>query len=166
MTTDEAPDWLQRATGLLEVEHPSVKACDPVNAPMIRHWKEALGFPMDWQAPDEAPAAMLQPWIFPGPTRARPPGSADSDATAVLELFAEGGYSGVVTVSADMDFVRPLVPGDTLAYTSALESIGEDKKTGLGVGRFLGFRYTVRDAAEQVVGVIRFTNLVYRPQPA
>ena len=156
-------DWETRARALIGQEFPPVLACDPVNTPMIRHWCEAMNHPFDWADALEAPATMLQSWLFPGSTRARPPGSAAQDATSVLALFAEGGYTGVVTVSTEMEFVRPLHPGDELDYTSALESIGEEKQTGLGVGRFLGFRFTVRDAKSSAVGIIRFTNLAYRP---
>jgi uncharacterized protein len=156
-------DWEDRARSLLGQEFAPVKACDPVNAPMIRHWCEAMGMPISWDRNAAAPATMLQPWLFPGPTRQRPPGSADQDATTVHGLFAEGGYSGVVTVGAELTFDRPLSPGDELSYTSALESIGEEKQTGLGRGRFLGFRQTVRDADGECVGTIRFTNLVYQP---
>lgn len=156
-------DWEARARALIGKEFPPVLACDPVNTPMIRHWCEAMGHPFDWEGAARAPATMLQSWLFPGPTRARPPGSAHEDATSALALFAEGGYSGVVTVSSEMEFLRALLPGDALDYTSALESIGEEKKTGLGLGRFVGFRFTVRDGNAKTVGTIRFTNLAYRP---
>ena len=159
------PGWLARARAEVGREWPAVQACDPVNAPMIRHWQEAFGFALDWQ-PAEAPATMLQPWLFPGPSRARPPGSPTQDATALMALFAEGGFSAAVTVSTELECLRPLVPGDRLDYLSALESIGDEKRTGLGLGRFLGFCFTVRDAAGQVVGRLRFTNLVYRPESA
>ncbi len=122
-----------------------------------------MGHPFDWVDALEAPATMLQSWLFPGPTRVRPPGSAQHDATSALALLAQGGYTGVVTVSTEIEFLRPLRPGDELAYTSSLESIGEEKQTGLGAGRFLGFRFTVRDAKAHTVGTIRFTNLAYRP---
>jgi hypothetical protein len=157
-------NWEAHARELVGREFAAVLACDPVNTPMIRHWCEAMGHSFDWSDVLDAPATMLQSWLFPGPTRQRPPGSATEDATSVLRLFAQEGYTGVVTVSTEMEFVRPLHPGDELHYTSALESIGEEKATGLGQGRFLGFRFTVRDALLQVVGTIRFTNLAYRPK--
>lgn len=159
------PDWLARARAEVGRAWPAVQACDPVNAPMIRHWQEAFGVPLDWQ-PTEAPATMLQAWLFPGPSKARPPGSATQDATALLALFAEGGFSGVVTVGSELEWRRALVPGDRLEYVSVLESIGDEKRTGLGLGRFLGFCFSVRDAAGADVAQLRFTNLVYRPEAA
>ena len=160
---DAKPAWMQRCLALVGQEWPAVQACDPVNAPMIRHWREALGFSAEWGEPETAPATMLQPWLFPGPTRARPPGSAETDATDVLKILAEAGYTGVVTASTEMEFPRALRVGNRLSYTSRLESVGDEKVTALGIGHFLNFCFTVRDDSAAVVGLIRFANLVYRP---
>jgi hypothetical protein len=159
--------WEERAQAELGREWPAVPACDAVNAPMIRHWREAMGFAPDWDEHAAAPQAMLQCWLFPGPSKARPPGAPLQDATAVQAIFAEGGYGDAVTVQAEMHFERALRPGDRLRYTSTLESIGAEKRTGLGPGRFLRYCFTVIDAQDACVGTLRFTNLVYRsPQGA
>lgn len=155
--------WEAEAQGLVGRAWPAVQACDAVNAPMIRHWCEAMGLPMDWGGAAGAPQTMLQCWLFPGPSRARPPGSAAEDATAVQAVFAKGGYTEAVTVQADIEFDRELVPGDTLRYISCLESLGQEKRTALGPGRFVGFRFEVLDGHDARVGTLRFTNLVYRP---
>jgi hypothetical protein len=160
----DVSNWETRARALIGQEFAPVVACDPVNAPMIRHWCEAMGLPIGWDEPAEAPAAMLPCWLFPGPSGARPPGSATEDATSTHALLAEGGYAAAVTVSAEYEYLRPLHPGDELDYTSSLESISEEKRTALGPGRFVGFLYTVRDGGGETVGRIRFTNLVHRPQ--
>ena len=155
--------WEAEARALIDREFAPIVACDPVNAAMVRHWCEAMGHPFEWNEALEAPATMLQCWLFPGPSRERPPGSATEDATTALKLLAQGGYEGVVTVSTELDFVSCLKPGDRLDYISTLESIGEEKTTALGLGRFVGFRLSVRDAQGTTVGTIRFTNLAYRP---
>jgi hypothetical protein len=138
--------------------------CDPVNAAMIRHWCEAMGYPLEWEGAASAPTAMLQCWLFPGPTRQRPPGSALADATSALELLCEGGYSAAVAVSTEIECARDLKAGDRLLYSSRVESISDEKRTGLGPGRFVGFRLTVRDSEGSIVGTIRFTHLAYRPR--
>ena len=164
---EREPAWLAKARSLVGRESRYVLACDAVNAPMIRHWCEAFGFPLNWADTQPAPATMLQPWIFPGSSKERPPMSAAEDATvAAQSAFAEGGFTGVVTANMDLEFLRTVVTGDRLAYTSELESISEEKKTGLGIGRFLGYRFTIVDADVRTVGVIKFTNLVYRPEVA
>jgi hypothetical protein len=155
--------WEERAQALLGREWPAVPANDPVNAPMIRHWCEAMGLPLDWHDEAQAPQAMLQCWLFPGPSKLRRPEAPAQDATAAQAVFAEGGYTEAVTVQAEIEFERVLVAGDRLSYTSMLESVGPEKKTGLGPGRVLGFRFDVRDGAGERVGTLRFTNLVYRP---
>ena len=155
--------WEAEAQAQLGREWAAVQACDPVNAPMIRHWCEAMGLPLDWSGGASAPQSMLQCWLFPGPSQVRPPGSPIHDATSAQAIFRHGGYTEAVTVQADIEFSRVLIPGDQLRYTSCLESIGPEKRTGLGQGRFLGFRFDVLDGAGTLVGVLRFTNLVYRP---
>ena len=157
-------NWETKARELIGQEFAPVMGCDPVNAPMIRHWCEAMGHPFGWDGAENAPSAMLQCWLFPGPTRQRPPGSAASDATSALALLSEGGYCAAVTVSTEIECTRALRVGDRLQYSSCLESISDEKKTGLGPGRFVGFRLTVRDSDGAAVGTIRFTNLAYRPQ--
>jgi hypothetical protein len=155
--------WEAEAQAELGRQWPAVHACDPVNAPMIRHWCEAMGLPLDWSGRAGAPRSMLQCWLFPGPSRSRPPGSPGQDATSAQAILRKGGYTEVVTVQADIEFCRTLVPGDQLRYTSCVESMSPEKRTGLGMGRFLGFRFDVLDSSDEKVGILKFTNLVYRP---
>ena len=81
----------------------------------------------------------------------------------MIDVLGEGGYTGAVTVSTELEFVRSLRLGDELKYVSFVESIGPEKTTGLGLGRFIGFRFEVKDSDDEIVGILRFTNLAYKP---
>lgn len=163
--------WLARIRERLDVPYAKVLACDPVNAAMIRHWCEAHGItdPRYWAgdlAQDGrllAPASMLQVWLQPGPSGWRPAGSATTDASEVINWFAEAGFSGQVGVGVEQAFHRPLTEGEQLYSIGTLTYLSELKTTGLGVGYFFTVRQDVYCAQEQVAQV-SFRQLCYRPK--
>jgi len=130
-----------------------------VNAPMIRHWVEAMGdtnpvYVSDRAARDcghpeaMAPATMLQAWVMRGlrasqlADAARAAGEAEGSGphdTAIRLLDAEG-FTSVVATNCEQHYDRPLVIGDRLMARSYIEEITEPKRTGLGVGRFVTTR--------------------------
>ncbi|KPI15890.1 protein of unknown function DUF35 [Actinobacteria bacterium OK074] len=120
---------------------------DPVNAPMIRHWCEALGDTHPaYTGPDAtAPPTMLQVWTMgglPGP----PPRSPAY--TELLALLDELGCTAVVATDCEQEYVRPLRPGDEITFDMVIESVSDRKTTKLGTGYFVTTRTDVR-----VVGV-------------
>jgi uncharacterized protein len=131
-----------------------------VNAPMIRHWVEAMGDtnPVYVSAPAAeaygyaeviAPPAMLQAWIMRGlratqlVEKARATGAtADSGEPndVAMRLLDAEGLTSVVATNCEQHYDRPLVIGDRLLVRSVIESISDPKRTGLGTGRFLTTR--------------------------
>jgi uncharacterized protein len=133
---------------------------DPVNAPMIRHWVEAMGDRNPVYLSDEAarahgydeaiaPPTMLQAWIMRGLRASqdveaaresgRPPeGSGTMDQ--VMSLLDAEGLTSVVATNCDQHYGRPLVVGDRLLVSSVIDDISEPKRTGLGTGRFVTTR--------------------------
>ena len=165
--------WWERLQAQIGREYPRVHAWDPVNEPMIRHWCEALSdeLPlytagMEGSLGMVAPPAMLRAWLLPGFAGKRPSGGAQVDATAVRQLFAEEGYSGLIGVESDEEFVRDLRAGDRLSCSSVLESVSELKRTRLGEGFFFVISMTVFDQHDQRVARIRSRELAYRPTSA
>ena len=149
---------------------PSLTAPDPVNAPMIRHWVDAL----DDRNPlyDEgtvAPPAMLQTWTMPRPTidglreRGGAPGAVDSDS--VLAVMAAAGYTGTLATNTLLTFGRYLSLGDVVSTDSVLASVSERKHTGLGQGYFIAWSNTWNDASGEVVGSQLFTVFKFAPGP-
>ncbi|KUO08725.1 bifunctional MaoC family dehydratase N-terminal/OB-fold nucleic acid binding domain-containing protein [Streptomyces sp. DSM 15324] len=134
---------------------------DPVNAPMIRHWCEAMGDGNPaYTGPDAiAPPTMLQAWIMGGL------GGHGGRAPAYEELLAvldEAGCTAVVATDCEQEYLRPLRPGDEVAFDTVIESVSERKATRLGSGHFVTTRTDVRVGAD-LVGTHRFRILKYAP---
>lgn len=140
---------------------------DPVNAPMIRHWCEAMGDTSPaYRGPGAiAPPTMLQAWTMRGLS----PGSEPDDGTGrspaydeLLRLLDGAGYTSVVATDCEQEYLRPLRPGDLITYDSVIESVSPRKTTKLGTGYFVTTRMNVRANGEPA-GTHRFRILKYRP---
>ena len=151
-----------------------VTARDPVNAPMIRRWCEAMGEenPMFTDPAAAAaqgftgvacPPAMLEVWTM---SRYRPGGRLAEESIPVLTLFDEAGYTGVVATNIEQDYDRYLVEGDVVSYTSIVDEISPEKRTGLGIGHFVTIRYEFVDADGAPVGRMLFRVLKFKPNLA
>jgi hypothetical protein len=157
---------------------PSV-APDPVNVAMIRHWVDAL----DDRNPayDEttaestrfgeivAPPAMLQTWTMGRPTiegiRERGGSAGDVGADSPLAVLAAAGYVGTLATNSELTFDRYLRIGDVLTSDTALDSVSEQKHTGLGRGYFIAWSNRFFDASGEQVGNQLFTVFKFAPGP-
>ncbi|WP_415768925.1 FAS1-like dehydratase domain-containing protein [Pseudomonas sp. LB3P38] len=165
-------DWLSRIQARLDQPYARVLACDPVNPSMIRHWCEAHGVDDpryrvgvgECSDAQLAPPSMLQVWLQPGPSGWRPEGSAQVDATEIIRLFSEGGYTGLVGVNVDQEFVRYLRVGERLYSVSTLVLVSDRKSTGLGDGYFFTVRQDVFAQDDEKVAVLHFRQLCYMPK--
>ncbi|MEU3971832.1 bifunctional MaoC family dehydratase N-terminal/OB-fold nucleic acid binding domain-containing protein [Streptomyces bacillaris] len=140
---------------------------DPVNAPMIRHWCEAMGDTSPaYRGPGAvAPPTMLQAWTMRG--LAPDPESDDRTGRSpaydgLLRLLDGAGYTSVVATDCEQEYLRPLHPGDLITYDSVIESVSPRKTTKLGTGYFVTTRMDVRANGEPA-GTHRFRILKYRP---
>ena len=132
---------------------------DAVNVPMIRHWVEATGddnpiYVSDAAAREAgydqliAPPAMLQAWIMRGlrasllieEARAAGAEQGRGPNDIMMGLLDDEGLTSVVATNCEQHYIRPLVVGDRVLARSAIESISDPKRTGLGTGRFLTTR--------------------------
>lgn len=155
-------------------------AQDPVNLPMIRHWVEAMGddnpIYLDEAAAHKsgrtgvvAPATMVQAWTMRGykahqrRTSGKEGADADTAEVRLLALLESAGYTAVVATDSEYEFMREVVPGDHLSVGEELESVSAEKKTALGVGRFLQTVRTYTDDNGDVVAQQRFRTLRFRP---
>ncbi|MER7403141.1 bifunctional MaoC family dehydratase N-terminal/OB-fold nucleic acid binding domain-containing protein [Streptomyces sp. NPDC000070] len=132
---------------------------DPVNAPMIRHWCEAMGDTNPaYTGPDAiAPPTMLQAWTMAGLSR-RPERTAAYDE--LLGLLDESGHDAVVATDCEQEYLRPLRPGDEITFDSVIESVSGRKTTKLGPGYFVTTRTDIR-AGGELAGTHRFRILKY-----
>ncbi len=168
--SDELPD-LSR---YLEGDTGPFLSWDPVNAPMIRHWCEAMGDENPVYTDREAaraqgfagvvaPPTMLQAWTMYGYGGKRAPGSDDRDPMAVLPVLEAAGYPAIVAVNCEQAYERYLEEGEEVYYRSTIESISEEKTTALGVGFFVTQLCTYYDQRDEIVGTMRFRVFKYRP---
>jgi len=147
-------------------------ARDAVNLPMIRRWCEAMGetnpIHVDAAAAQRqghpgivAPPAMLDVWTMPP---YRTDGPCADDGMAVLDLFDEAGYTGVVATNLDHEYERYLVEGDIVHVTLLVDDVSEEKRTGLGIGHFVTFRYEFTDQTGAAIGRMMFRLLKFKPK--
>jgi uncharacterized OB-fold protein/acyl dehydratase len=176
-------DRLQSFVG--QPNGPVLRASDPVNVPMIRHWVEAMGDHNPVYVDEDAaraagfdgiiaPPTMLQAWVMRGlraslkadEARAKGEPRGDSPHDRLMALLDEGGFTSVVATNCDQHYERPLVPGDRLEVTSTIDSVSGEKATGLGVGHFITTRQEYTDQNGSVVATMLFRILKFRPRPA
>ncbi|MQY35736.1 hypothetical protein SRB17_37270 [Streptomyces sp. RB17] len=134
---------------------------DPVNAPMIRHWCEAMGDTNPaYSGPDAiAPPTMLQAWTMGGLSGHEGRTGAYDE---LLSLLDAAGCTAVVATDCEQEYPRSLRPGDQVTFDSVIESVSARKTTRLGAGYFVTTRTDVRvDGA--LAGTHRFRILKYAP---
>ena len=148
---------------------------DAVNQAMIRHWCEAVGdqLPIYVDAGAAtasvhgsivAPPVMLQAWTMRG-IKGRPT-TGRSPQDELMALLDSAGFTSVVATNCEQEYVRYLHLGDELAVTSTIESVSDEKQTGLGAGHFVTTRQTFTDASGDVVASMLFRILKFRPPAA
>jgi len=178
MSTAEQPDQekaefdakLQTYAGL-EVGTAMVGP-DLVNAPMIRHWCEAMGDRLPLYTDEAAatasvhgglvaPPTMLQAWVMRGLDVSS--GRPVNVYSELLNTLDAAGYSSTVAVNCEQEYERYLRPGDRLTMKTTIDSISPEKTTGLGVGYFVTSRQSYFDSEGLLVGSMLFRILKFRP---
>lgn len=140
---------------------------DLVNAPMIRHWCEAMGdtHPAYTGADAIAPPTMLQAWTMGGLSGHGDGTGRASGYDELFELLDGAGFTSVVATDCEQEYVRDLRPGDRVTYDAVIEAVSERKTTKLGTGHFVTTRMDVR-ANGELAGTHRFRILKYAPAQA
>ena len=133
-------------------------ARDPVNAPMVRNWTEALG-DANPTYPDLAPPAMAQVWTMPGLHGQR---SADDPLAVMTAVLDEAGYTSVVATNCAQTYARYLRPGEHVAVRSRLTDVVGPKRTALGEGWFVT-TVSTWTVDEEPVAEMMFRVLKFRP---
>jgi uncharacterized protein len=145
---------------------------DDVNVAMIRHWCEAMGDTNPIYTDPEAaahsvhggivaPPTMLQAWVM------RPFGSGRPAPTnnPYVELLAllDTDFPSVVATNCEQTYNRYLRPGDKISMRTVIDSVSEEKTTGLGTGHFVTSRQDYYANDGELVGSMLFRILRFRP---
>ncbi len=145
---------------------------DPVNVAMVRHWCEAMGdgcgaYTDPAQAAASvhgelvAPPTMLQAWILGGVEMASGESDPRDKQKELHRLFDGKGFTGVVATNTEQEYKRYLKMGDEIRARTVIESISEQKATGLGIGYFINTRTTFLDQNDEEVGAMTFRVLKF-----
>lgn len=145
---------------------------DAVNQAMIRHWVEAMGDQNPiYVDPDAAaasvhgeiiaPPVMLQAWVMRG--FAPRPSEGGSAQDELMRLVESEGFTSVVATNCEQEYDRMLHLGDHLRTRSMIDSISEEKQTGLGTGHFITTRVEYETLDGEPVGRQLFRILKFRP---
>ncbi len=162
---------LQEFVGL-EIGEPT-PGPDEVNAPMIRHLVETVGdrnpiytdpalAAQSVHGGIVAPPTMLQAWVMVGIEGPKREGDGPYERMNAL-LFSKG-FTSVVGTNSDQIYHRYLRPGDRLTMRTVIDSISDEKTTGLGTGHFVTTRQDYYDAANELVGSMMFRIFRFRPK--
>jgi uncharacterized protein len=154
-----------QSSGITQVAH------DEVNLAMIRHWCDAIGddnpvyLDADAAAASVhgdiiAPPAMLQAWTMWG-VRPRPPARGPQDE--LTRLLDDAGFTSVVATNCEQEYHRSVRLGDRLSSRSTIESVSDEKATGLGIGHFVTTRISYVDQHDAPVADMRFRILKFKP---
>ena len=150
---------------------------DAVNAAMVRHWCEAMGDANGaYSDPEQAaasvhgelvaPPTMLQAWILGGVAMASGEADPRDKQKELHRLFDDHGFTGVVATNTEQEYTRYLRMGDEIRARTVIESISEQKATGLGVGYFINTRTTFFDQEDEEVGWLTFRVLKFENEGA
>lgn len=142
---------------------------DPVNAAMVHHWCQALedhnpayldeSYAAGTRGHLIAPPAMLQTWTMDAPRD--PSGTASNDQ--VMRLLDEAGYTSVVAVNYEHDYLRELQHGERISVRSVAEDLSQEKQTALGPGVFTTVKHDYLTDDGELVGVGRMRLLKFKP---
>jgi uncharacterized OB-fold protein len=158
---DEARSFLGGEPGPLRVGR------DPVNLPMVHHWCQALDdqnpayldeeFARETRGHLIAPPAMLQTWTMDAPRISTGPNDE------VMKRLDAAGYTSVVAVNYEHEYVRELQHGERISVRSSAEDLSEEKKTALGLGVFTTVRHEYVTDDGEVIGIGRMRLLKFKP---
>lgn len=183
MASQTLDEQLQEFVNKASDSPPGPPARDPVNRPQIHHWCDAVGDTNPVYLDEElaaqsvhggivAPPTMLQAWGMPGLRGRGPslPGQKPSAAAAAsrmggpVALLHEHGFTSVVATNCEQEYKRYLKPGDVVRTSGGLESISNEKTTGLGTGYFVTNKTTYWDQNDDVVAEMRFRIFWFKPR--
>jgi uncharacterized OB-fold protein len=80
-----------------------------------------------------------------------------------MTLLDGAGFTSVVATNCEQEYHRYLHLGDHLSTTTIIESVSDEKATGLGVGHFVTTRVDYRTDDGELVATMRFRILKFRP---
>jgi hypothetical protein len=102
---------------------------------------------------------MIWSWVIPPlwPPKPRP-----EVWEKIFAACGKEGFDQVIDTDVEMEFHRPLLPGDSVAALPKLVDVTEEKQTGLGGGHFVTVESVYRNQKAELVCVQRVTLFIYK----
>lgn len=180
MSDEATPEQQERLAKLKAFEGRTtgapLRAHDAVNQPMIRHWCDAMEDDNPIYTDPEraalsahggivAPPGMIQAWTMAG-LRGAPASSGGEKSVQqrIWQILDEGGFTSVVAVGADQEYMRYVKLGDHLSCEVTIEDVSPEKKTGLGMGHFITQLYKWTEDSGDIVATMRWRLLKFKPR--
>lgn len=171
---ESSKNFIDKLHNFVGESHGPYLSWDPVNQPMIRHVADALGDTNPVYTNPEyaansihgdivAPPTMLQCWTMRGYTNTYPQGSDAKVGFELIDLLLDNGFTGVVAVNCEQEYIRYLKPGDKIYYRVTISDVSDEKSTALGVGFFVTQQCIFYDQGDEPVGKMLFRTLRYKP---
>jgi len=91
------------------------------------------------------------------------PAEGGSPRDEMLRLLDDAGFSSVVATNCEQEYDRMLHVGDHLRTRTVIDSISDEKRTGLGVGHFVTTRVEYETLDGEPVGRMLFRILKFKP---
>ncbi|MCA9504571.1 MAG: bifunctional MaoC family dehydratase/OB-fold nucleic acid binding domain-containing protein [Myxococcales bacterium] len=156
---------------------PVVVGRDPVNEPMIRQWCDAMGEThpayLDADAAKKtvhgeivAPPTMLQAWVMEGWAMHEGYDEPKNEQHRLHKVLADNGYTGVLGTNTEENYTRYLRLGETVKALTVIDSISEEKATGVGIGYFITTKTTFENQDGEDLGSMSFRVLRFKPANA
>jgi len=160
-----------RLRSLVGKDQPEISATDEVCRQMIRHWCEAMedGNPLytdeDYARSSRyasivAPPPMIWSWVIPP---LWPPAEMSPVYQQVFGACAQGGFDQVIDTDVELDFHRPLFPGDRVRAVTRVHAVTDEKRTQLGDGHFVTLESVYMNQLGGLVCTQRVTLFIYAP---
>ncbi len=156
---------------------PKAPGRDPVNAPMIRQWCDAMGEAHPAYLSDEtaagtvhgeivAPPTMLQAWVMEGWVMHEGYDVPRNEQHRLHKVLTDAGYTGVLGTNTEEHYERYLKVGDEVHAQTFIEEISDEKATGAGIGYFITTRTVFEDQHGEPLGWMTFRVLKFKPAQA
>jgi len=153
---------------------PQVVGRDPVNLAMVRQWCDAMGEThpayLDGDAAGKtvhgelvAPPTMLQAWIMEGYSMAAGYDEPQNEQHRLHKFLGDNGYTGVLGTNTEENYTRYLKLGETVKALTVIDSISEEKATGVGIGYFITTKTAFENQDGEDLGSMSFRVLRYKP---
>ena len=158
-TTGTGDEWIGKSF-TVEAPHPVEASriadfCAMVEDANPLYWDPA--FATSRHGGPVAPPAMLTAWRWPDPWN--PYGRPQHGPSIAMEVPLPS--NNLIHVQFSCTFERPMLVGDRLSYRDRLTGISAEKRTSLGMGRFITADTTVTNQKAQVVATYRSVMLRY-----